>query len=101
MGCLSSHDPAYIAHTILSSAAAMLLHFHTKFFGFYDAILRLIILLSEETKKIDVHAGGQLCHDLHQGIYETFQQAHQGYASFNVIRRQACTRSCRPRRRPT
>ena len=84
-GCLTSHDPAYTAHSMLAAAASLLLHFHAKFFSFYNEILNLILLLMEEIKKTDIVAGGRLSAELHQGIYEKFMCVHQAFASFNVI----------------
>ena len=88
-GSLTSHDPAYTAHSMLAAAASVLLHFHAKFFSFYDQLIVLIVTLAEETKKTAVVAGGRLQHDLHQGIFQKFQEAHQGYAAFNVITEKA------------
>ena len=49
-GLLTSHDPAYTAHSMLAAAASLLFHFHAKFFSFYDQLLALIVTLTEETK---------------------------------------------------
>ena len=43
----------------------------------------------EETKKTALEAGGRLQHDLHQAIFQKFQEAHQGYVAFNVITEKA------------
>ena len=78
MNLLTSHGPALTAHSLLAALATLLIHFHEKFFSFYDQLIALVVTLAEETKKTAVVAGGRLQHDLHQSFFERYQEAHQG-----------------------
>ena len=65
VGLLTAHDPAYTCHSMLAAAASLLIHFHAKFFCFYDQLIALIVTLAEETMKTAAVAGGRLSADLH------------------------------------
>lgn len=82
---LTTHDPALTAGCLLTAACALLIHFHEKFFKFYDQLIALVVTLAEEVKETAVVAGCRLQHDLHEPIYQKFMEAHHGYCSFNSI----------------
>ena len=81
---LTAHDAALTAHTILAACATLLTNFHNAFENIYTKMQGLVATLLEAVKATTVVAGGRLSVEAHQGVYQSFQQLHQGYFSFNA-----------------